>query len=230
LTFLANYTHANALSDVGGPGGACTGCAQALNDFGRDYGPSDYMVRNRFTVTANYELPFGKSLKGLAGQIGKGWQVNGIYAYATGQPFTVLNQAAPQQNTGITADRPNALPQGSFHSTLNQWFNIASFGEQPFGTEGNEGHNAFFMPSNQHFDFSVFKNFPITEAKRLEFRVEAFNLTNTPSFGMPGTNIVAWSGTGASAVPTAAGNFGKITSTNVFYTPRDIQVALKFVF
>ncbi len=230
LTFAANYTHASALSDVGGPGGACTGCAQVLNDFGRDYGPSDYMVRNRFTITANYELPFGKSLKGFVGQIGKGWQVNGIYAYATGQPFTVLNQAAPQQNTGITADRPNALPQGSFHSTLNQWFNIASFGEQPFGTEGNEGHNAFFMPSNQHFDFSLFKNFPITESKRLEFRAEAFNLTNTPSFGMPGTNIVAWSGTGTSAVPTAAGNFGKITSTNVFYTPRDIQLALKFVF
>lgn len=230
LTFVMNYTHASALSDVGGPGGACTGCAQVLSDLGRDYGPSDFMVRNRFTLTANYELPFGKSLKGVAGHIVKGWQVNGIYAYGTGQPFTVLNQGAPQQNTGITSDRPNVLPQGSFTQSLNQWFNIAAFAQQPFGTEGNEGHNVFFMPSNQRVDFSLFKDFRITESKRLQFRAEAFNLANKPSFGMPGTNIASWAGTGAAAVPTAAGNFGKITSMNAFYTPRDIQLALKFVF
>lgn len=230
LTFVINYTHASALSDVGGPGGACTGCAQVLNDFGRDYGPSDYMVRNRFTLTANYQLPLGRSLKGVAAQIVQGWQVNGIYAYATGQPFTVLNQGAPQQNTGITADRPNVLPQGTFTQSLKEWFNIAAFAQQPFGTEGNEGHNIFFMPHNQRVDFSLFKDFKITESKRLELRAEAFNLTNTPSFGLPGTNIVSWVGTGAAAVPTAAGNFGKITSMNAFYTPRDIQLALKFLF
>jgi len=230
LTFAVSYTHASALSDVGGPGGACTGCAQVLNDLGRDYGPSDYMVRNRFALTANYELPFGRSLKGIAAQVVRGWQMNGIYAYATGQPFTVLNQGAPQQNTGITADRPNALPQGTFTQSLNQWFNITAFAEQPFGTEGSEGHNIFFMPNNQRVDFSLFKDFNITESKRLQFRAEAFNVTNTPSFGMPGTNIASWAGSGAATVPTAAGNFGKITSMNAFYTPRDIQLALKFVF
>jgi hypothetical protein len=86
------------------------------------------------------------------------------------------------------------------------------------------------MPSNQRVDFSLFKDFRITESKRLQFRAEAFNLANKPSFGMPGTNIASWAGTGAAAVPTAAGNFGKITSMNAFYTPRDIQLALKFVF
>jgi len=230
LTFSVNYTYASALSDVGGPGGACTGCAQVLNDFGRDYGPSDYMVRNRFTVLATYELPFGKSLHGFAGQAVKGWQLNGVYAYGTGQPFTVLNQGAPQQDTGLTSDRPNALPQGTFSQTYNQWFNIGAFQLQPFGTEGNEGHNIFFMPSNQHLDLSLFKDFLITESKKLEFRVETFNLTNTPALGMPGTNIAAWIGSGSTAVPSSAGNFGKITATNAFYTPRDIQLALKFIF
>jgi hypothetical protein len=192
LTIAANYTYSSALSDVGGPGGACTGCAIVLNNFGRDYGPSDYMVRHHFTTTANYELPFGKSLRGFAGQVVKGWQVNGIFAFATGQPFTVLNQANPQQNTGITADRPNVLPQGSFTQSISQWFNIAAFQMQPFGTAGNEGHNVFFMPHNQRIDFSLFKDFAIKESRRLEFRAEAFNLANTPSFGIPGTNIVGW--------------------------------------
>lgn len=230
LTFAVNYTHASDLSDVGGPGGACTGCAQVLNDLARDYGPSDYMVRNRFTATANYELPFGKTMKGFAGQVVKGWQVNGIFSYATGQPFTVLNQAAPQQDNGLTSDRPNALAQGSFTQSYNEWFNIAAFQLQPFGTAGNEGHNIFTMPSNQRVDFSLFKEFPFTESKLLQFRLETFNLFNTPSLAMPGTNISGWTGTGPTAVPTSAGNFGKITSTNVFYTPREIQFALKFIF
>lgn len=230
LTFAVNYTHASDLSDVGGTGGACTGCAQVLNDFARDYGPSDYMIRNRFTATANYELPFGRKMTGFAGQLVKGWQMNGIYSYATGQPFTVLNAANPQQDNGVTSDRPNALPQGSFTQSINEWFNITAFQLQPFGTAGNEGHNIFTMPSNQRVDFSLFKEFPFTESKRLQFRVETFNLFNTPSFGMPGTTISGWTGTGPTAVPTAAGNFGKITSMNAFYTPREIQFALKFIF
>jgi len=101
LTLASNYTFSSALSDVGGPGGACVGCSQVLNDFGRDYGPSDYMVKHRFTLSVNYELPFGKSLHGIAGQIVKGWQVNGIYARATGQPYTVLD-GSPQQNSSAS--------------------------------------------------------------------------------------------------------------------------------
>src|SRR5215468_1785707 len=46
LTIASNYTFSSALSDVGGTGGACTGCAQVLNNFGRDYGQSDFMVKH----------------------------------------------------------------------------------------------------------------------------------------------------------------------------------------
>src|SRR5439155_25391831 len=81
LTVASNYTFSSALSDVGGPGGACVGCAQVLNDFGRDYGPSNFMVQHRFTFSANYELPFGKNLKSIAAQAIKRWQVNGIHTY-----------------------------------------------------------------------------------------------------------------------------------------------------
>ena len=231
LTFAGSYTWSSALSDVSGPGGACTGCAQVLSDLGRDYGPSDYMVKHRITFTANYELPFGKSLKGVTGRLVKGWQVNGLYAYGTGQPFTVMN-GSPQQNTpGIQGgDRPNALPQGNFTQSLDQWFDITAFRMQPFGTAGNEGHNTFTMPAPKHLDISLFKDFALTERMKLQFRAEAFNVSNTPSFGLPGLTISGWAGTGSSAVPTAAGNFGKITTMNAFYTPRDIQFALKLLF
>jgi Carboxypeptidase regulatory-like domain len=227
LTVASNYTFSSALSDVGGPGGACVGCAQVLNNFGRDYGPSDYMVKHRFTFSANYELPLGKSLTGLLGQVIKGWQINAIYAYGTGQPFTVLDGTAQQNTIGITQDRPDRIAAQSFTRSNDQWIDITQFRRQAFGTAGNEGHNAFNMPNNKRLDLSVFKNFGITEAVRLQFRAETFNITNTPLFGMPG-NVI--SGLDSNGAPTSAGNFGRITTTNAFYTPRDIQFALKLIF
>jgi hypothetical protein len=227
LTIASNYTFSRALSDVGGPGGACVGCAQVLNDFGRDYGPSDYMVKHRYTFTANYELPFGKSLTGAPAQVIKGWQINAIYAYGTGQPFTVLDGTAQQNSIGITQDRPSLVAAQPITRNINQWFDITQFRRQAFGTEGNEGHNIFNMPSNKRLDLSLFKNFTITEAVKLQFRAEAFNFTNTPLFGMPGNVISTFDSNG---VPTNAGNFARITTTNAFYTPRDIQFALKLIF
>ena len=227
LTFAANYSYSSALSDVGGPGGACVGCAQVLNDFGRDYGPSDFMVKHRFNVTANYELPFGKSLHGVAGQIAKGWQLNGIYSRGTGQPFTVLDGAAQQGSFGVTQDRPNFVQGKGFTQDNGQWFDVTQFQKQAFGTEGNEGHNVLNIPRNVRVDLSVFKDFAIRESVKLQFRAEGFNVTNTPVFGMPVNTIGSFD---ANGIATRGGNFGAITTTNAFYTPRDIQFALKLIF
>jgi hypothetical protein len=62
---------------------------------------------------------------------------------------------------------------------------------------------------------------------KLQFRAEAFNITNTPLFGMPVNTVGGFS---AAGIATQAGNFGAITATNAFYTPRDIQFALKLIF
>jgi hypothetical protein len=65
-------------------------------------------------------------------------------------------------------------------------------------------------------DFSLFKQFPIKERMRLQFRAEAFNLTNSPWFGAPGTGITA-------------ANFG-VVSPSQANDPRNVQLALKLVF
>ena len=225
LTISSNYTWAKALSDAGGPGGACQGCGTVTNDAGRDYGPSDFMVKHRFTFAGNYELPFGKNRTGVAGQIVKGWQANAIYAYATGQPFSILD-SCNQNSFGVTTCRPDAVAPSSFTRSTDQWFDVTQFRRQAFGTAGNLGRNTLTMQRNVRVDLSIFKDFRLTEAAKLQFRAEAFNLTNTPLFGIPGQTIGGF----ASGVPTSAGNFGRITTTNAFYTPRDIQFALKLIF
>jgi len=188
------------------------------------------MVKHLIAITANYALPFAKSAKGVQAIVAKDWQINGIYSYATGLPFTVTN-SKQQTNIGGGADRPNALPQGSFTQNLNEWFDTSAFRMQPFGTAGHEGRNQFFSPPSFRTDVSVFKDFAIRESLKLQFRVEAFNVTNSPSFAPPTVRANKWVGSGPNAVPSSVGNnFGKITATNAFYTPRDIQFALKLLF
>jgi hypothetical protein len=68
-------------------------------------------------------------------------------------------------------------------------------------------------PGLKNLDLSLSKSFAITEGKRLQFRAESFNFTNTPAFGQPGTTL---NGLGV----------GQITSAG---DPRRIQFGLKFI-
>jgi hypothetical protein len=84
----------------------------------------------------------------------------------------------------------------------------------------------------------LFKDFPIRESMKLQFRAEVYNITNTENFGLPGLNISKWSstlpgvGTGApGATPVlGAGGFGQITASNLALNPRQYQFALKLIF
>ena len=81
-------------------------------------------------------------------------------------------------------------------------------------TYGNAARNLIEGPGQVNFDFSVYKNFPISEGKRIQFRFEAFNFFNTPAFGIPNLQV-------------GNRNFGLINSAG---RPRNLQFALKFIF
>jgi hypothetical protein len=237
LTLSSNYVWGKSLADTGGAGGTCGTCGIVMNNIHYDYGESDFSVRQRFVLTANYELPFGKSFKGVQKQVLGGWSVNGIYLYSTGLPFTVINSEGVQGTNSYQGtaggDRPNALAQPeNFNKTARQWFDITAFRRQPVGTAGNEERNSFHAPNMTRVDFSVFKDFQIMETVKLQFRAEFFNLFNTPTLGTPNATISNWTGPIGTpdATPTSGANFGQILSTNGQYTPRDIQFALKLIF
>ena len=54
---------------------------------------------------------------------------------------------------------------------------------------GGNGRNIFRAPFQTRFDFSVFKNFKVTERVALKFQADAFNIFNHPSFDTPNTNF-----------------------------------------
>src|SRR5581483_9792034 len=93
-------------------------------------------------------------------------------------------------------DRPNVVPGASpqldaSQRSTSEWFNIQAFALQPFGTFGNAGRNVVTGPGIFGMDFSTLKNFQFTERKYLQFRFEAFNFLNHPSFGDPSLSLAS---------------------------------------
>ncbi|MCC6263115.1 MAG: TonB-dependent receptor, partial [Bryobacterales bacterium] len=232
LMINTNYTLTNNLSNGGSQRSSCGGgCQNTLDDVSRDYGPDDIMVKHRYVMMASYMLPFGNNLKGIAGVLGKGWQMNGIYIYSSGLPFNVTD-GLDTQNTAVGAnqgtERMDVVPSSGFTQSINQWFDTSQFRRQTKGTFGNLGMNAFTGPASKKLDMSLFKEFRVKESVAAQFRAEIFNLTNTPSFGGPSFSIPGYSADGK---PSFAGStFGMITATNSMATPRQIQFAVKLVF
>ena len=116
-------------------------------------------------------------------------------------------------NPGRAADRVH---------TLGSWFNPCAFdipakvpGEN-VTVFGNAGRGILRGPNQHNVDFSVFKNFDLGEIWKLQFRAEAFNLFNTPQYGLP------------SAVVDVPGQAGVISGT--VHSSRQLQLALKLAF
>jgi hypothetical protein len=102
-------------------------------------------------------------------------------------------------------------------STIDRWFDTSQFLQPKDFTFDNMGRSTSQLRNaNAHLiDFSLFKSFHVTERMRAEFRGEAFNLTNPPLFGNPGTVL---------NTPT----FGVVTSQE--NNPRQVQLGLKILF
>jgi hypothetical protein len=141
--------------------------------------------------------------------------MQGIMVLHSGLPFTPTI-SRDVSNTGIGSQRPNRIGSGELSNpTIADWFDKTAFTVPANYTYGNSGGYILRADRFKNLDFSLFKQFQVSEHGRLEFRAEAFNLTNSPTFNPPGTNIDSSSG-------------GVVTTT--LSTSRNIQVALKFNF
>ena len=218
LTFTVAYTWSRSL-DVGSDQASFT----INNDFRRNYGPSNYDRTHMLTVSHAYALPFGAGKtylrSGPIAHIIGNWQINGIYRFATGTPFSITTDATPCNCPG-NGNYANVLHATSILGGIGpkqKWFDITALAAPPANTFGNAGRNIVRGPHLSNYDMSVFRNFPIKERAKLEFRGEFYNLTNTPHFGNPSGSVTS-------------GNFGEISSTLGGYGNREAQVALRLVF
>ena len=234
LTLTSSYTYAHGISDITGLGTSTGGygtmigpLSQAIGNIASyDRSTNDFDIKHRWTLGANYELPFGKSLKGASGLLVGGWQVNGSYTWQTGLPITVTNTSARSGITGVSGgsngDRPDLVKSSVVmpNPTVGvngQWIDPKAFNPQALNTLGNSPRNVASGPHQSAGNLSLFKTFDLTEAWKLQFRAESFNLMNHPNFDRPNTLF-------------GDPNFGKVTARAPGSASRQLQFALKLLF
>jgi hypothetical protein len=151
---------------------------------------------HRFTTAALWELPFGrgKSLAtgGVAAAVLGGWQINGLLSSFSGNPFSVtasgssLNAPENDQRADQVKAEVTKLGGTGRGQPFYDWTAFKSVTEPRFGTAG---WNSLLGPGMVNLDAGVFRRFRISESKDLQFRMEVFNVTNTPHFNNPSGNI-----------------------------------------
>jgi hypothetical protein len=203
-----------------------------------DWGNGIQDTPNRFSWGVNYVIPLGNSLTGIEGAVVKGWSVNTIGSWQTGLPFTVTPSL---NNSGISgAGYVDQTCSGKgVNRTILNWYNENCFVQATPGLLGDERPNQLFGPSQKRVDASLFKEFPIKENLKMQFRAEVFNLFNQVNFNTPNATL-AFSNPGPTGVANSVGPniglpgsshiTGEITAVNANWNQREIQFALKLIF
>ncbi len=201
------------------------GYRDPLGNRNLDRGISPNNSPYRFTVAYNYELPFGRGRRWMSTNtfsdvILGGWGFSGITTFQGGFPLTP-SMPANSCVCGNNGNRANVSGNPNLDGserTTEQWFNTAAFSAPAQYTIGNAGRSIVWGPGMANWDMQFGKQFMIPklgETSNLQFRAEMYNIFNTPYFDNPNTVV-------------GSANFGRIT--NVSNSPRQIQLALKFVF
>jgi hypothetical protein len=262
LQFQASYTWSHALDDASSAslGSQNAGDFRLQTNPRLEYGNADFDVRQRFVMSYAYELPFGKNkalggnASGVLNQIIGNWQVAGIVTATTGNWYTptdISTNLSTSDGGGevASASRPNVVGNPNGHPCVaGTLFNTCAFATNTvIGSFGDAGRNIIQGPGTQNWDISLFKIFPISEQKRIEFRAEFFNAFNHygPQFDNPGsfnTNVATQHGLDELPPPGQPPNAitgclnGNSNSNCAFgfaqaaHDPRLIQFALKFYF
>ncbi|MGH9668200.1 MAG: hypothetical protein ACRD9L_27585, partial [Bryobacteraceae bacterium] len=223
LSFGANYTFSKFLDNINDPGTVLGNEGGTYsNYFNRhaDYGPSTNDVRSRVSFNWIYELPFGTGKRWLANNslrhVVGGWSVGDVTTIQSGAPLTVTTQTNTCNcfSPGALRADVGADPNLSSGRSVSRWFNTAAFSQPAAYTFGNGGVGIVRAPGLVNFDFSLLRNFRVTERVRAELRGEFFNAFNHTNLGNPGQVL-------------GSSSFGVISGSG---PARQIEVGARIVF
>jgi Carboxypeptidase regulatory-like domain/TonB dependent receptor len=238
LLLKTAYTYAKELafrSDAGADDGA--GDLNFLN-FSRNYAVLSRNRKHTFVQSFVYELPFGQGKPWLRSGAGNwifgNWGLSGIITRMSGTPLHFTASGTSLAASGTTQTPIQVAPFHVLGGIDNDfWFDTSAFcpvgaavttlangvavncPASPNGVQGNMARYAFSGPGFFNFDAAAFRRFSIREGMGLEFRLEAFSVTNTPQFSNPNTDITNTS-------------FGKIKGVDG--GNRSIEMSARFYF
>jgi hypothetical protein len=209
------YTFSKALNETDDDGWTGLSWNQP-SQLSRNYARAGYDRPHMLQMGFVYELPWMRESTGVLPTIVKNWQVNGIFSWVSGRPFSVGgDNAALQQVAGLQTANVTGELEGNFGSAgpNEPWYDPTQF-SQPGNAWGNSGRNAFRGPSNWNLDLSVFRAIPFGRY-RVELRAESTNVFNHSQWGNPVTGLTD-------------PNFMRIRTLD--RNPRRIQLGARFAF
>ncbi|MEO6213693.1 MAG: TonB-dependent receptor [Vicinamibacterales bacterium] len=189
-------------------------------------GLSDYDVRHNFVFNYTWELPGVRGGARLLDVLTGGWQLAGIVTMRSGVPFSPVldvDQARALPRSGGAGQRPNVAAGASLNPVTGgptQYFDPLAFDLPELGYLGDVPRNTIIGPGFATWDGSLVKNVRMGTSRRVQLRLEAFNILNRANFGLPVATVF----NAAGRVPNA----GEITTT--VGTARQFQLGVKFEF
>jgi hypothetical protein len=206
---------------------------------------SDFDATHTISVNYEYRLPVGRGQRFLGGSsklldaLVGGWITSGIIQYHSGFPWNTITDAFPinftQTAPAVFVGPRSAVKQkihvvgGALQLFADPDAANAAF-TYPFG--GNTGErNVLRGPGFSNVDMAVLKNFtmPWSDGQILQFRLEAFNVFNHPSFNNPSVDPNLYGSTNFTNNNIENGSqYGVLTNTA--NDPRQLQFALRYVF
>jgi len=244
-----NYTWSKSITTAGVQNSDETPRIAIPQFFNLNRALSNFDRTHNIQITNIIELPFGKGRKWLGDRgalswIVGGWQVNNIFSFLSGTPFSVtadgatLNAPESAQRADLVKSEVQKL--GGIGRS-SPYFDPYAFQDprvrlgSGFGF-GTAGWNILRGPGMNNWDFGLFRQFRITERVNLQFRMEAFNFSNTPHFSNPGGNVSAPNrDVNGNILTNADGSlrlngYTEITSTRIDFPERQFRFGLRLGF
>ncbi len=211
-----------------------------------DYGDADYDVRNRFSASAIWDLPFGKNSRGAVKQIIGGWQANVIFTAQTGAPFTIYDcsnsslscprlllvgslpsvnkdpRSTGDPNTYAYLDLTSQLSKAG--SYVDPRSGLSDFGPFP---SNMTARNLFRKPGKWNADAAFSKRFTFGRDMAAQLRFEVYNVLAHANLYVDGSqNDIS----GVTTVTAFRGDIGSGDGVPAGDGQRRVQIGLKFEF
>ena len=207
-----NYTFSHSLDDLtstnpGTPYSLVTSLTRQVNPFTFDsgtYGPADSDARHNFTANYVWNMPhrFQNRLTELA--LG-GWGVAGTFFAHSGVAYSALTSEPQIGNLGGGGGPIAAFLGGSIGAgcdnpgsnyavsptTCLQASQFAAPGPGGQNVWNNVARNYFRAPQYFDTDFTLMKNFLVTERVKLQLGANLYNVLNHPNFFQPVSNVAS---------------------------------------
>jgi hypothetical protein len=201
---------------------------------------------HKLNVSAIYQLPFGIGRRwlnndGVMAKVAGGWQMNAFFLFQRAGLVSVTSNANVLNAPGTNTQFPDRVIDGPVETygtddgnvgAGSQYFDVTPFRSVTQARFGNGGRHHFRGPNAPNLDLSVFREFGLGARRRLQLRAEVFNVTNTPHFGTPASNIsnVTFNPDGSVNNLNGVGAITDTTRVGRQYDEREVRIGVRFAF